>query len=99
MKALSFPQPLAYQGEFGHPSNLNGFRTSQPHSEIYFLRNQIAKAFGVKAGFGVPILVNQQVLAVLVFFMSEARLEDRQLVELVQAAATQLGALLECSLS
>ena len=62
------------------------------HSEIYFLRNQIAKAFGVKAGFGVPILVNQQVLAVLVFFMSEARSEDRQLVELVQAAATQLGA-------
>jgi len=27
-------------------------------SETYFLRNQIAKAFGIKAGFGVPILIN-----------------------------------------
>ena len=69
------------------------------HSETYFLRNQIAKAFGVKAGFGVPILANQQVLAVLVFFMSEARSEDRRLVELAQEAATQLGKLWEQSLT
>ncbi len=62
------------------------------HSETYFLRNQMAKAFGVKAGFGVPILANRQVLAVLVFFMSEARSEDRRLIELVQKAATQIGA-------
>jgi GAF domain-containing protein len=60
-------------------------------SETYFLRNQIAKACGVKAGLGIPILANHQVLAVLVFFMSEAREEDRRLVELVAAVATHLG--------
>jgi signal transduction protein with GAF and PtsI domain len=60
-------------------------------TETYFLRNQIAKAFGVRAGLGVPILANHNVLAVLVFFMSEVRSEDRRLVELIVAAATQLG--------
>lgn len=64
-------------------------------SETYFLRNQIAKACGVKAGFGVPILANHQVLAVLVFFMLEAREEDTRLVGLVAAVAIELGALLQ----
>ena len=60
-------------------------------SEAYFLRNQIAKACGVKAGLGVPILAHDQVLAVLVFFMSEVREEDSQLVELAVGVATHLG--------
>jgi signal transduction protein with GAF and PtsI domain len=63
-------------------------------SETYFLRNQIAKAFGIKAGFGVPILINCEVVVVLVFFMLEVRAEDKQLIEFTQAAATQLGELL-----
>ena len=62
-------------------------------SETYFLRNLIAKALGIRAGFGVPILANHQVLAVLVFFMLEVREEDRRLVELVIAIATHLGAM------
>lgn len=64
------------------------------HSEAYFLRNQIAKACGVKAGFGVPILVNDRVIAVLVFFMSQVRQEDKELIELVVAVATYLGEIL-----
>lgn len=64
-------------------------------SETYFLRNQIALAFGVKAGFGVPILANHQVLVVLVFFMLSVRSEDKRLVELTRVAATQLGVLLQ----
>ena len=66
-------------------------------SETYFLRNQIAKACGVKAGFGVPILANHQVLAVLVFFMLEAHEEDKRLVELIVTVTTQLGELLQHS--
>jgi GAF domain-containing protein len=37
-------------------------------SESYCLRNQIAAAFDIRAGFGVPIFVNNSVQAVLVFF-------------------------------
>jgi len=69
-------------------------------SETYFLRNHIAKAFGIKAGFGIPVLGNHQgKSAVLVFFMLEAREVDKQLVDLAQAAATQLELFLEHSLA
>lgn len=37
-------------------------------SESYSLRNQLAKAFDIGAGIGVPITENHQVQAVLVFF-------------------------------
>lgn len=67
------------------------------HSEAYFLRHQIAKAFGVKAGLGVPILVNDSVQAIFVFFRLEACAEDRVLIELLQTAATQIGTLLSRS--
>ena len=60
--------------------------------ETYFLRHYIAKAYGVKTGLGVPVLVNNQVLAVLVFFMLSVRPEDKQLAKLAKDAATQLGA-------
>ena len=54
-------------------------------SETYFRRNQIARALGVKAGFGVPILAEAQVLAVVVFFMSKGRSPDLDLIAQTQA--------------
>lgn len=44
-----------------------------------------------KAGFGVPILADNKVLAVLIFLMSIAKEEDRRLVELISSVAMQLG--------
>jgi hypothetical protein len=40
--------------------------TAEPES--YCLRNQLARAFDIGAGFGVPIIANDGVQAVLVFF-------------------------------
>jgi hypothetical protein len=37
-------------------------------SESYCLRNQLARAFDIKAGFGIPIVENKRVWAVIVFF-------------------------------
>lgn len=54
-------------------------------SETYFLRNQIARALTVKAGFGILIIINSQLLAVTVFFMSTARSPDTLLMEQTQA--------------
>lgn len=64
-------------------------------AESYFLRNQIAKAFSVKSGFGVPV-VEGQVGVVLVFFMSKVWDENSQLMASTQAIATQLKSLLPC---
>lgn len=61
------------------------------HSETYFLRHYIAKAFGIKTGLGVPILVNAQVIAVLVFFRSRICEPEPQVIELAMAAAAQVA--------
>ncbi len=63
-------------------------------SETYFLRHQIAQAFSVKAGFGVPILVDSRVLAVVVFFRSAAQPENPILIQQTQEAMTQFRQLL-----
>lgn len=50
-------------------------------SESYFLRNQIAKAFNMKAGFGFPVFHDQAIVAIFVFFTDCACEEDPGLVE------------------
>ncbi len=55
----------------------------------------LATVAGFKAGFAVPILMGDRVLAVLTFFITQFRAEDKQLVELVSAVATQLGLVMQ----
>lgn len=57
-------------------------------SEGYFLRNQIAKAFNLKAGFGFPVFYDQEIVGILVFFTDRACEEDPNLVQRAIAAAT-----------
>lgn len=57
-------------------------------SESYFLRNQIAKAFNVKAGFGFPVFYDQEIIGIFVFFTGHACEEDPSLIQLAIAAAT-----------
>lgn len=52
-------------------------------SETYFLRNKIAQAFGVKTALGIPIIANNRVQSVLVFFMLASRPRDETIIELV----------------
>ena len=55
-------------------------------SESYFLRHQIAKALNVKAALALPIIVNSQLLAVVVFFMSKAQASDPAIMAATQTA-------------
>lgn len=59
-----------------------------------FICPQFAKEVGLKACLVVPILFNEQVLAVLVFFKKEAKEPEARLIELVNALATQLSSLI-----
>ncbi|NES19083.1 MAG: PAS domain S-box protein [Symploca sp. SIO3E6] len=59
-----------------------------------FLRSQFAREVGLKACFGVPIIFNERVLAILVFFKREASPPKGRLVELVSALASQLSSLI-----
>lgn len=97
-EAFIFPLGIGLPGRVWSSQQPEWICDASAHSETYFLRNQVAKAFGIKAGFGVPIIARNNVLAVLVFFMCEAREEDRQMVELVAAAITPLSEFLQRSL-
>ncbi|WP_445244281.1 adenylate/guanylate cyclase domain-containing protein [Microcoleus sp. OTE_8_concoct_300] len=60
-----------------------------------FLQSQIALEVGFKAGFGVPILVGDEVLAVLVFFKILPCRKDARFIDIFNAVATQLGSLIQ----
>ncbi|WP_017715993.1 PAS domain S-box protein [Kamptonema formosum] len=64
--------------------------SEQPES--LFERGLPAAKVGLRAGFGVPILAGDRVLAVLVFFKQGKSQPDRRTIELVSAVAVQLGA-------
>ncbi len=60
-----------------------------------FLRPQQAKDIGVKAGFGFPIAIGDQVVGVLEFFSTEAREPDAKLLEVMGYVGAQLGRVVE----
>lgn len=60
-----------------------------------FIRYQFAREAGLKACFGVPILVNNQVLAVLMFFKFTTSSLEQRVMDLVLAIASQLGSLIQ----
>ncbi|MEN9230303.1 MAG: PAS domain S-box protein [Thermostichus sp. DG02_5_bins_236] len=67
--------------------------TQLPNAQ--FRRGLLAQQAGLRACFGVPILAHEEVVAVLVFYLVRARPQEQRLVNLVKAAATQLGAIMQ----
>ncbi|TLD40376.1 MAG: diguanylate cyclase/phosphodiesterase (GGDEF & EAL domains) with PAS/PAC sensor(s) [Candidatus Jettenia ecosi] len=59
-------------------------RRNFPHAEF-------CKKFGFKAAMGIPVVTNDEVIAVLTFFMQEQRDEDERLIRLISSVATQLS--------
>lgn len=59
-------------------------------SKQVYPRVHLAQNAGLKAALAIPIVANDNVLAVLVFYMFESREEDRRLIELI-SASTELG--------
>jgi GAF domain-containing protein len=63
-------------------------------SENYFLRHLIAKAFGIRAGLGVPVNIEGITQAVFVFFNSEVCEEDSNLMQRVENAVIHFSEVL-----
>ncbi len=66
-------------------------------SKSAFSRCGLALESGLGAGMGVPIKLDQEIVAVLMFFMAETYHEDQQQVDLVSAIAAQLGTIIHLS--
>ncbi len=60
-----------------------------------FRRAKFAKDLGVKAGFAFPVLVGNDVVAVLEFFSTEAMEPNETVLELMESIGTQLGRVVE----
>jgi hypothetical protein len=90
-QGFTFPPGVGLPGRVWSSQQAEWLPNASSVSERVFLRHHIAKAFGLKTGFGVPVLVNHRMLAVLVFFMLDACEEDKQLTEVVATILTQIG--------
>jgi two-component system cell cycle sensor histidine kinase/response regulator CckA len=64
-------------------------------SVTIYPRARIAREAGLKACVGIPIIVNDQALAVLVFYMFESGEKDKRLVGTISSMATQLGLVIQ----
>ena len=53
-----------------------------------------ARDMGIKAALAIPVVVNDEVVAVLGFCMREIRADDKQSIELVSELALQIGSVL-----
>ena len=63
--------------------------------ESVYVRTQLAAEVGLKAVFGIPIIESEKLLAILVFYQTQAVPYQSRIVELVQAVATQLSSSLQ----
>lgn len=58
-----------------------------------FIRGKAASKAGLKAGFGVPIMADGEVLAVMLFFARKRRQDEADLTAIVGAVGASLGTL------
>jgi len=58
-------------------------------------RAAIASQMGIKAGVGIPVLADDQVVAVIEFFLLETREQDERQRKLISAIAAQLGGVIQ----
>jgi diguanylate cyclase (GGDEF)-like protein/PAS domain S-box-containing protein len=92
---LTFPPGISLPGRVWSSRQPEWIDNILAQPEAFSARLQLAQEAGLKASFGVPILVGEQVLAILTFFMAQSSDADKQSVELVVAVATQLGIVIQ----
>ncbi|MEH2290655.1 PAS domain S-box protein [Nostoc sp.] len=94
-QTVKFPLGVGLPGRVWQSQEPEWIEDVSKITQPVFWRSPQAAKVGLKAGFGVPILAGNQVLAVLVFFKRSSVLIDQRLLLLVSAVAAQLGGLIE----
>jgi PAS domain S-box-containing protein len=91
-------ESLTFQRSVGLPGT--AWATAEPvwmkdvGAEPTLPRAPFAREVGLGAGMAVPVLAEEEVIAVMEFFVFESREEDERHTNLVSAAATHLGTLI-----
>lgn len=89
-EAFTFSAGVGIPGRVWASKKTEWHQNISLESDKTYLRAQLAMAAGLKATLGLPLLANDEVITVLVFYMFEARPEDHRLIDLI-AASTELG--------
>lgn len=89
-QSFIFPPGVGIPGRVWCSKQAEWHQDISDASDTVYLRSQLAMAAGLKATLGIPLLANDEVVTVLVFYMLESRQEDRRLIDLI-AASTELG--------
>ncbi|MCY7384846.1 MAG: response regulator [Microcoleus sp. CAN_BIN18] len=92
---LTFPAGVGLPGRIWQSQQSEWIEDVSIAPYQVFLRSEIAVNVGLKAAFGVPILAENQVLAILIFYREKVLECQPRLLELVSAVATQLGSLIQ----
>lgn len=93
-KLLTFAPNIGLPGRIWLSPKLEYLEDVLVEQEGSFTRTEIACEVGIKTALGVPIVFNEQVLAILVFFQTNQSQPKQRTIELVNAVATQLGSLI-----
>ncbi|OGO49393.1 MAG: hypothetical protein A2148_06820 [Chloroflexi bacterium RBG_16_68_14] len=90
-REMTFPLEIGLPGRVWASQQPEWIEDVSAADPAIFPRAAGAAEAGLKAALGVPLAIDGQVLAVLDFFLSQPREEDRRMVEVVSAVAAQLG--------
>jgi len=89
-EAFTFPPGFGIPGRVWCSKTTEWHQNVSSESPATYFRAKLALKAGLKATLGIPLLVNDEVITVLVFYMFEARREDQRLIDLI-AASTEIG--------
>ena len=89
-EAFTFPPGVGLPGRVWVSRRTEWHQDISQATATTYLRAEAAMAAGLKATLGIPLLAHDNVIAILVFYMSEAHEEDKRLIDLI-AASTELG--------
>ncbi len=90
---LTFPPGIGLPGKIWLSKQPTWIEDVSLEEHQFFLPSDMTLGVEIKTALGVPVVLNDQVLAVLVFFKKEKLKPEQRLIELINACATQLGSL------
>ena len=91
---FQFPLGVGLPGQVWASQRPTWIQDISAQTEREYPRYRLAKELGLKSALGIPILANDKLVALLVFFMSEVREEDKRLVEIFASVAGPLASML-----
>jgi len=94
-QTLTFPKNIGLPGRVWLSKQPEWIGDVSQARDSIFLRWQAALDCGLKAGLAIPVLAEDYVLAVLVFFMFPSSKPNNQLIEIVYSMTTELGEIFE----